>query len=108
MSNIMVKKLTTGTIYKLVFIGLLVGFLPLSLVFGIVGYFDLADVMWNQQPVNGIAVFYIVPVILFLVALTWTLLAGSVMALGLWIYSKFKPITLHFSETAQAKSKLSE
>lgn len=35
MSNILVRKLATGTIYKLVFIGLLVGFLPLSLVLGV-------------------------------------------------------------------------
>ncbi|SMB88398.1 hypothetical protein SAMN05660772_01197 [Pasteurella testudinis DSM 23072] len=104
MANISVKKLTTGTIYKLVFIGLLVAFLPLSLVLGFLGYFDLLYVTWNQQPVNGIAAFYLAPVILLFVALIWGLFVGSVISLGLWIYSKFRPITISFYEKKTAES----
>lgn len=105
MPNITVRKLTTVTIYKLVFLGLLFGFLPLSLLLGILGYFNLASVTWNGQAVYGVSALYIVPLILFLVAIVWSLLAGSIMAMGLWIYAKFKPIRLDFYASAAAEKR---
>jgi hypothetical protein len=98
MKTLHIARLRTGTVYKLVFTGLLAGFFPIFLLFGILGSMDMASLSWNEQPVTGLKAILIGPLMGVFMALLFTALIGSVMALGLWLYSRFKPLSIEYEE----------
>jgi hypothetical protein len=93
-TNISAARLSTGTIYKLWMIGLTTSFVPLGAVFGVFSLFGYDTVTWNGQPVHGFAGLLAGPFVGAFVALMFTALLGSASALGLWVFSKFKPISI--------------
>ena len=95
-STIKVAKLSAGTVYKLVLVGLLAGFFPLFVLFGILGSMDLLTMTWNEQPVTGLKALVVGPLMGVFFALVFTALVGSVIALGLWLFGKFRPLTLEY------------
>lgn len=96
MKSLTVRKLSTGSIYKLTLLGLVFGFVPLFLLMGVLAAFGMADMTWNEQPVTGFPALLVGPLMGVLLALMFTALIGSVMALGLWIFSLFRPITVEY------------
>ena len=94
MDSLDIKKLSAGTTYKLIFVGSLVGLLPLCLLFGIMGAFGMDTVTWNEQPVTGFKALFVGPLIGVFMSLIFTAIFGSITAMGLWVYSFFKPITI--------------
>ena len=68
-----IRRLSTGSVYKLVFIGMLSVMLPLGLLMGLMAWAVLVS-LW--------------------VVLAFTAMTGSFMALGLWLYSRFRPLQL--------------
>ena len=99
MESLEIKKLSAGTIYRLMCTGTLTGFLPLCLLFGILGAFGMDTVKWNGQAVTGVKAIFIGPLLGVFISLLFTAILGSVVALGLWIYSFFKPMTIIYFES---------
>ncbi len=93
-TKISTTRISTGTIYKLWFIGLSASMLPFGTLFGILAMFGYNTVTWNGQPVHGLAGLIGGPLIGALVAVLFTAFLGSAAALGLWLFSKFMPISI--------------
>jgi hypothetical protein len=103
--TLQVSRLRTGTIYKLVLLGLLVGSVPVFLVSGLLASADLITLNWNDQPVTGPKAIFIGPLMGLFFALVLTAIAGSVMALGLWIFGRFRPLALDFYPVAEVEGR---
>jgi hypothetical protein len=82
MEKLEFQGMSAGSVYKLVFTGL---------VFGIMAMFGMKTLIWNQQSVTGISALFIGPLTGLFMALIFTAFMGSVMAVGLWLFSKFQP-----------------
>jgi hypothetical protein len=100
MKSIVVRKLRTGTVYKLVALGAVFGFLPLFGVLGVLGSMGFSTLTWNNQPVTGLRSIIAGPLIGAVFALICVAVFGSAVALGLWIYSKFRPLSLEYEQLA--------
>jgi len=96
MKKIKVSKLSTGSIYKLFAIGLSAGFLPLFLLLGLFGAFGMETITWNNQPVTGLNAILISPLMVILMTVIFTVLIGSICALGLWLYSFIRPLIIKY------------
>ncbi|QKT03570.1 hypothetical protein HUS23_06980 [Ectothiorhodospiraceae bacterium 2226] len=94
MNSIGMRKLGTGSIYKLTLIGLTCGFVPIFLLLGVMGAFGLATLSWNEQPITGPIAVIAGPLMGLFMAFVFTAVLGSVMALGLWLYAMARPMTL--------------
>lgn len=92
--EITVRRVSAGTLYKLVAIGSSVTFLLFSVLMGCFALFGAHTVFWNNRPLTGVSGLVASPFIGLLIAVIFTLFLGSSMAFGLWLYSKFKPMTL--------------
>src|SRR3990167_1267320 len=90
-----VQRLSVGTVYKLWWVGLTLGMVPVGVLFGVLSLFGFNTVTWNGQPLYGVSGLMAGPLIGVFVALIFTGILGSAAALGLWLYSKFRPLTLH-------------
>jgi len=96
MDQLRARRLTSGSVLKLVLLGLLWGFLPLMLFAGVLVALGLGSMTWNGQAVTGIWAVVAGPALGLLMALLCTGLVGGVMALGLWLYSQVRPLTLDY------------
>jgi len=98
--EITVQRLLAGTVFKLVGIGLACSVIPLSLLTGLLAMGGASTLMVNRQIVTGMPALVLSPLAGALMVLVLTLLLGSCMALGLWLFSKFRPMTLLVLDTA--------
>lgn len=92
--EIAVQRLSAGSIFKLVAIGTSVTFIPFSVLMGCFALFGANTVTWNNESIHGITGLLASPFIGIFISLIFTLFLGSFIALGLWVFSKFRPITL--------------
>ena len=97
MQSVQVAKVSAGTVYRLVGVESLCGFVLLGILFGVLGSMGLATVTWNRQPVTGLPALYTGPLIGLMIAMAITALVGSVIAFGLWLYAMVRPITIEFA-----------
>ena len=95
-NTITVKRLRSGTVFKLLLIGNLVCFLPLALLAGVLGMFGASTVIWNDQVVTGLPALLASPFSGALFALVISVLGWCSVFVGLWLYSVFRPIELEF------------
>jgi len=95
-----VQRLSTGTVYKLWFIGLSVSLVPLCILFGVLALFGFNTVTWNGQHLHGVSGFIVSLFIGVFIALMGTAFFGSAAAFGLWLYSKFRSLTLSTKNVA--------
>ena len=93
-STFSVKRLSAGSIYKLAFIGVTTTFIPLGLVFGVLALLGANTVQWNNEPLHGVSGLFAGPVFGVIMALFLSAFLGTASALGLWLYSKFRPLSL--------------
>lgn len=93
-----VRRLSTGSVYKLVFIGLLTSMLPLGLLMGLMAWIGFETVHWQGMPVSGPAGVGVGVLAGLWVTLAFTAVMGSLMALGLWLYGRFRPLQLKVVE----------
>lgn len=96
MEQIEVKKVSAGTVYKIFIVGLTSGFIPLFLLFGIMAAFGMETLNWNGEAVTGIKAIFIAPLMAIFMSLIFTAIIGSICALGLWLFSQFKPLKIEF------------
>ncbi len=54
METVRVKKISAGTVFKLIATGLTFGFLPLFILFSVMGAFGVEVLTWNEEPVIGV------------------------------------------------------
>lgn len=92
--------MSAGTTFKIVAIGMLVTFIPFSVLMGCFALFGANTITWNNQNIYGIKAIIASPFIGLFIAVIFTLILGSAMAFGLWVYSKFKPLTLLVKQSA--------
>ena len=95
-NKIIVRRLRGGTLFKLIFIGSLAFFLPFFLLMGVLALFGASTITWNEQPLTGFPGLISSPFMGLLVALPFSTLGWVVIFIGLWIYSRFKPIELEY------------
>lgn len=96
MNDISISRLSAGSVFKLVGIGLLCSLLPFTMLMGCTAYFGLNSLLWNGQPLTGTTALFAAPFIgLFLVAV-FTMVLGTAIAFGLWVYSFVSPIAISF------------
>lgn len=89
-----VSKLSTATIYKLVVVGLLCSLIPLFMLMGVLSVLGWGSMQWGGQPVQGWTGLLSVPLMAVALALGLTAAGGTLLALGLWVFSWFRPIRL--------------
>jgi len=92
--EIEVKRLSAGSTFKIIAIGLLATLVPFSSIIGLFALFGANTITWNKEQLHGITAFISSPFIGVMIALIFTLFIGSFVAFGLWIYSKWRPLTL--------------
>ena len=102
MKSIVVRKLRTSTVYKLVATGAVFGVVPLFIFFGILASMGLFALTWNGEAVTGPRALIVGPLMGVMFALICIALIGSALALGLWIYSKVRPLQLEYEELPTA------
>ena len=93
--TVTIKKLSTGSIFKLIAVGLLCSVIPLSVFFGFFALFGASTVTWNRQPITGFSGLAASPFIGLFVSLVFTAFLGSLVAFGLWIFSKFNSLQIN-------------
>jgi hypothetical protein len=87
-------RISTGTIYKLWFIGLSSSMLPLGILCGVLAAVGFNTVRWNGQPLHGVSGLLGGPLISMFVAILFAAFLGTASAFGLWLFSKFRPISI--------------
>lgn len=86
------KRVKASIIYRLLLIGLGIPMVVFSIICGVMGLLGYDMVKWNDQPVHGLLA---IPTALLsgvLVTVLFTVFIGSITCLGLWIYSRFRPL----------------
>lgn len=61
---------------------------------GVLGLFGLDTVTWNRQHLHGVTALVASPFIGAFIATIFTGFVGLMVALGLWIFSKFMPVII--------------
>ena len=100
--TIVVRRLRTGSVFRLVAAGIFFSWVPFTVLMGVLAAFGLNTLHWNREPIIGIRGLLLSPLIGALMAAIFTAFAGVGISLGLWVYSKVRPLTLHVVEDAAA------
>lgn len=99
-----VLRLTAGTIYKILFVGLVFSMLPLSVLFGIMAFFGANTITWNGQNIYGFwGLISGIAVGAFL-SMAFAVILGSCCFVGLWLYSRFESIGVAFIPLADTEN----
>ena len=96
--RIRAKKLSKGSLFKIIFIGLSISFFPFILLCGIASIFGAPTVTVNHQPVTGIMGLAASLIMYPIFCILFSSIMWISIALGLWIYSMFQKIELEFSD----------
>lgn len=93
-TTISAQRLSIGSVYKLWLIGLGSAMAPFGVLCGVLAMFEFNTVTLNGQPLHGVAGLVVGSLLGFVLAFMFTVFLGTTAILGLWLYSKFRPITL--------------
>ena len=93
-----VTRLTAGTVFRLVGVGLVCSMVPFSLLMGVFALFGAETVEWDGKPITGINGLLLSPAIGLFISAIFTLIMGTAIAIGLWIYSFFSPLEISYRE----------
>ena len=101
--TISLKKMSAGSIYKILLLGLTYSLVPLGILNGILAAVgvNLLTVRWNGEVIHGFSAIIISPIFFLILALVLTGIVGSLAWLGLWIYSQFRLLNLRISPNDQ-------
>jgi len=89
-----VRRLTLGSVVRLVAIGVFFSMVPLFALMGVLGGFGYSTLTWNRAPVFGWKAVVAGPFMGLLAGALFTLFAVLGIGFGLWLYSRFKPLRL--------------
>jgi len=96
-----IRRLGTGSVFRLAAIGFSCSLIPFALLMGVFALFGFHTVSWNQQPITGVEGLLASPFIGLFLAVLFTIFIGTFLSLGLWIYSKIRPLALQVFEDAK-------
>ena len=97
-----IRRIRTGSVFRLMAAGVFCSVLPLCLFFGVLALFGLNTIKWNNQPIYGIKGLLLSPVIGGMIAAAFTILGGVGVSFGLWVYSRFRPLSLVLVEDSDS------
>ena len=89
-----VQRISAGTLLKLTGVGLVFTFVPFTILMGCFALFGYETVTWNEQALVGVSGLLASPFIGLFIAGVFTVIIGPCIAIGLWVYSKYRPITI--------------
>lgn len=92
--EIRIRRLSAGTVFKLVAIGSGISTMLYSLIIGVLAMFGASSVHMNGQTVTGIMSLPTSLLLGLIMTGIVSLLLGGSMAFGLWLYAKFRPLQL--------------
>ena len=92
--EIIVQRLSMGSLFKLLIIGSSLTFSPICIMFGIMAFFGRPTIAWNNEYVYGLSGLLVSPVIGVMLVAMVSCVIGFTTGIGLWLYSQFKPISL--------------
>jgi hypothetical protein len=92
------RRLSTGSVFRMVAIGCFWSMVPFAVLMGVFALFGFHTVTWNHEPVIGISGLLASPFIGLFVAAIFTIFTGVFLSVGLWLYSKFRPVTISIFE----------
>ena len=95
---IAVRRIRTGSVFRLMAAGIFFSFVPFTLLMGVFALMGLNTFQLNDQPIYGLKGLLVSPLIGVCIAAVFTAIGGVVMAFGLWLYSKWKPLRITVSE----------
>ncbi|CAJ0894291.1 hypothetical protein [Ralstonia flatus] len=96
--DIKVKRISAGSMLKLIAIGLYLSIVPLSLLVGVLSLFGIGRVMWNGRPLYGLTALIASPFVGVFLATMLTAIVWAGCSFGLWVFSKYRPIVLELQE----------
>jgi hypothetical protein len=67
---------------------------PFFTLMGVLAAFGMDSLKWNDQPVLGLKALVAGPFMGLFAAALFTALIGLMLSLGLWLYSKFRPLSI--------------
>ena len=83
--TLIIRRLSTGSIFRIVAAGTFLSLVPLAVCFGILAAFGLNTIRWNNQPIYGVSGLLLSPVIGLMLAAMLTAMGGVALAFGLWL-----------------------
>lgn len=92
--EISIERLSVKSIFKLVALGLLLSIVPFCALMGLFALFGANTVSWNNEHIHGISALIAGPFMGIFISFVFTLFFGALMSFGLWVFSKFRPITV--------------
>jgi hypothetical protein len=102
--TLVVRRVTAGTVYKLLAVGGDCLFVPLGLFLGVLSSFGAHLVHVNGTAVTGPPALVAGPLIGLGMAAFLAIGGGTVCVIGLWFFSRFRPLTLVVKELANEQS----
>lgn len=105
MREIRIRRLTTGSIFKLIFFGSWVGSIPVFLFLGLLASTGLEFLTWNGQYIKGWGALVGGPLLGLFLATFFGLFVGCLTSLGHWILSKGSGLKL-FCELEDVSSEV--
>ncbi|HEY2676202.1 MAG TPA: hypothetical protein VGI65_04480 [Steroidobacteraceae bacterium] len=102
--TLVIRRLSTGSIFRLVAAGAFLSIVPLCVFFGVLALFGMNKIRWNNEPIYGIRGLLLSPLFGILMAAIFTGIGGAALALGSWLYSKFRPLKLRVYEDGSVAS----
>ncbi|HWU35878.1 MAG TPA: hypothetical protein VN023_11640 [Methylovorus sp.] len=103
--SITTKKLSTGSTFKIIAIGTLCSMIPISIFMGVFALFGANTVSWNGKPITGLTGLAASPFIGLFISLVFTGILGTLVAFGLWIFSKFSTIEIELKDVVHDSEK---
>lgn len=92
--TITVARLKASAVLKIHFIGLAGFLVPLSLVQGVLATFGFNSLVWNGSYLHGAGALLAGPLMGLALATLLTLAMTPFSFLGLWLYSRLRPLQL--------------
>ncbi|EPX98852.1 MULTISPECIES: hypothetical protein [Ralstonia] len=96
--EIRVRRVSSGSLLKLIAIGLYLSLVPFSLACGVLSLFGIGGVMWNGKPLYGVSALVASPFVGVFAATMLTVVVWAGCSFGLWVFSKYRPIVLELKD----------
>lgn len=100
MTSLRIRKLSAGSVYKLIGLGSLCGMVPLFVLIGLFADLGLITLRWNNAPLAGTRALLEGPLIGVLATLLTTVVIGSIVAFGLGLYARIASIMIGYTPIA--------
>lgn len=95
MREVRVRRLTVGSIFKLIFVGSWIGSIPVFLFFGVLAASGVELLLWNGEYVTGWRALLGSPLLGLFLSTMSALIVASLTVVGHWIISRLGGLRLY-------------